>query len=153
MCQANKIIVSYQHGVLLRQGQYGDRIYVEHDGVIIENTMPSDMKVIAIANEGAEKAVVEWAMETMTDFLYKRDYANKEIVVSFADKSGNQFAGRFNAEVKFEDVLDFIAFGRRDDLRFASNKSERDHARLVSEVQALRSLYKKAKAAEAKTDN
>ena len=154
MCTtANLLVISYQNGGLVRHGLHGDREFLEHDGVVLVNTMPADFGAFTIGDDGVEKTLIEWGKKNLCDFFYKHDYVAKEVTVSFGDKHGNQFAGRFSTEVKFEGLLDFIAFGKRDDLRFASNKSEKDHAKLISEVQELRNFYKKAKAAEADNNN
>ena len=145
MCTiVNILAVSFQGGSLAKMGQHGDRSYFEHDGVVVNNTLPNDIG-IEIATTGVGKALVEWGKKNLADFFYRHDYAAKEITVSFSDKHGNQFAGRFSTDIGFDEIVNFIAFGKRDDLRFRSNKSERDHAKLISEVQDIKSVFTKAK--------
>lgn len=145
MWQANLVIVSLKKGVLLREGQHGDRILVEHDGTVIVNTLPSDI-VVTIGDDAKGAAMIKWAEENLKEFRYVHDFTNKEITVTAIDKYNNAIGAKLDAATTLDEFLDFVTSKDVDNLSIRSNKRIEDYAKLIFNVESL----KKAIAAAAK---
>ena len=140
MCTANLIIISIKHGVLLREAHHGDRMYIEHDGEVIADTLPGDIDV-NIGTEGRGLKMIAWAKHNLKSLKYVHDFTNKVVNIKAIDMNGNAIHAAYSSEMSFLDFLDYIEKNDIDNLNMRMKCFIRNEDAMKKLVRLLREEY------------